>query len=126
MPDAWFYLSLVIGGASFLLCLGYAVAKKAPNDVTILAAAAVELYLLVFVVASIVRASIGERIAGDPWEFWGYAATAVVIPIGAVYWSLMERTRWSNIVLAAVGLIGIVMMFRMEQIWYGFGGVILR
>ena len=41
-----------------------------------------------------------------------------MIPLGAVYWAILERTRWSNFVLAAVGVTVLVMGARMNQIWY--------
>lgn len=122
MPDLWFWAGLIIALVSTLICLIAGLAKKPPNDVTLLAVAAVELFLLVYLVASIVRVAGGEPIVGAAWEFWGYMVTALVIPLGAAYWSILERSRWSNFVLASVGLIIIVMMFRMQQIWYGFAG----
>jgi len=44
--------------------------------------------------------------------------TALVLPLGAVYWSVVERTRWSNFVMAVVGVTALVMAARMNQIWY--------
>lgn len=118
-PDIWFWISLIVCLLSTVICVVAALAKKGPNDVTILSVAAVELFLLVYLVASIIRQANGEQISGAGWELWGYLITAVVLPIGAVYWSLLERSCWSNLVLGAVGLIVIVMMYRMMQIWYG-------
>ncbi|ABY22408.1 hypothetical membrane protein [Renibacterium salmoninarum ATCC 33209] len=118
-PDIWFWISLIVCLLSTVICVVAALAKKGPNDVTILSVATVELFLLVYLVASIMRQANGEQISGAGWEFWGYLITVVVLPIGAVYWSLLERSRWSNLVLGAVGLIVIVMMYRMMQIWYG-------
>lgn len=116
--DAYFYIILAVGLLSTLLCVGAGVLKKAPNDATILSVAAVELSLLVYLVGSIVRVASGEKIAGEPWEFWGYLITALMLPVGAVYWAILERTRWSNFVLAAVGVTALVMAARMNQIWY--------
>lgn len=116
--DAYFYIILTVGLVSTLICLGAGILKKAPNDVTILSVAAVELALLVYLVGSIIRVAAGERIAGETWEFWGYLLTALLLPVGAVYWSILERTRWSNFVLAAVGVTALVMAARMNQIWY--------
>jgi hypothetical protein len=116
--DAYFYIILTVGLISTLVCLGAGILKKAPNDVTILSVAAVELALLVYLVGSIIRVAAGERIAGETWEFWGYLLTALLLPVGAVYWSILERTRWSNFVLAAVGVTALVMAARMNQIWY--------
>lgn len=116
--DAYFYIILVVGLLSTLLCVGAGLLKKAPNDATILSVAAVEVSLLVYLVGSIVRVASGERIAGEAWEFWGYLVTALMLPVGAVYWAILERTRWSNFVLAAVGVTALVMAARMNQIWY--------
>jgi len=116
--DAYFYIILAVGLISSLICLAAGILKKAPNDVTILSVAAVELALLVYLVGSILRVAGGERIAGETWEFWGYLLTALLLPVGAVYWSILERTRWSNFVLAAVGVTALVMAARMNQIWY--------
>ena len=116
--DAYFYIILAVGLLSTLLCVGAGVLKKAPNDATILSVAAVELSLLVYLVGSIVRVASGERIAGEPWEFWGYLITALMLPVGAVYWAILERTRWSNFVLAAVGVTALVMAALINQIWY--------
>jgi hypothetical protein len=116
--DGYFYIILVVGLLSTLLCAGAGILRKAPNDATILSVAAVELSLLVYLVGSIVRVASGERIVGEPWEFWGYLITALLLPVGAVYWAILERTRWSNFVLAAVGVTALVMAARMNQIWY--------
>jgi hypothetical protein len=116
--DAYFYIILGVGLLSTLICVAAGIMKKAPNDITILSVAAVELALLVYLVGSIVRVIAGEHIAGEAWEFWGYLATALLLPVAAVYWSVLERTRWSNFVLAAVGVTALVMAARMNQIWY--------
>ena len=116
--DAYFYIILVVGLLSTLLCAVAGILKQAPNDITILSVAAVELALLVYLVGSIIRVIAGEPIAGEAWEFWGSLGTALLLPVAAVYWSVLERTRWSNFVLAAVGVTALVMAARMNQIWY--------
>jgi hypothetical protein len=116
--DAYFYIILGVGLLSTLICVAAGIMKKAPNDITILSVGLVELALLVYLVGSIVRVIAGEHIAGEAWEFWGYLATALLLPVAAVYWSVLERTRWSNFVLAAVGVTALVMAARMNQIWY--------
>lgn len=116
--DAYFYIILVVGLLSTIVCAVAGIMKKAPNDTTILSVAAVELSLLIYLVGSIVRVASGEHIAGETWEFWGYMATALLLPIAAVYWAILERTRWSNFVLAAIGVTAVVMAARMNQIWY--------
>ncbi|MEV7605543.1 hypothetical protein AB0N65_08905 [Paenarthrobacter sp. NPDC089322] len=116
--DGYFYSILIVGLISTILCVVAGAMKKAPNDLTIFSVLAVELALVVYLVGSIVRVALGEHIAGEAWEFWGYLVTALMIPPGAVFWSILERTRWSNFVLAAVGVTALVMAARMNQIWY--------
>ncbi|HET7415769.1 MAG TPA: hypothetical protein VFI97_08760 [Arthrobacter sp.] len=117
--DGYFWAILVVGLISTLICAAAGAKGYGPNDITILSVAAVELTLLVYLAGSIISSVAGDGPAGPVWEFWGYLLTALVIPLGAVYWSLMERTRWSNFVLAAVGVTALVMTARMNQIWYG-------
>lgn len=121
--DGWFVAALVVCLVSSGICIGAAVLKKAPNDVTLLSVAAVEAFLLVYLAGSIVRLAGGATIAGQTWEFWGYLITALVLPIGGFYWALLERSLWSNLVLGAVGLTVLVLMARMAQIWYGTGAL---
>ncbi|MFJ3958687.1 hypothetical protein [Arthrobacter sp. NPDC090010] len=116
--DGYFWATAVVGGISTVMCLVAGAMGKKPNDITILSVAAVWLVILVYLVGSIVRAVSGEPIRGEAWEFWGYMLTALMVPIGAVYWSVLERTRWSNFVLAVVGVTALVMAARMNQIWY--------
>jgi hypothetical protein len=119
--DGWFFAALVVGALCTVICVVAALLKKPPNDITLLSVAGVELFVLVYLVASIVRAASGEHIAGQSWEFWAYLITAACLPLAGFYWSILERSFWSNYVLAAVGPTVIVMMARMAQIWYGQG-----
>lgn len=116
--DGYFYAVLVVGIISTLCCVVAGIRRFGPNDITILSVVAVEAALLVYTVASIIGAVAGRGPAGPAWEFWGYVLTALIVPVAAVYWSLMERTFWSNFVLAAPGFVCIVLMARMNQIWY--------
>lgn len=117
--DGFFVAGTVVCLVSTVLCVGAAILRQPPNDVTILAVAAVELFLLVYLVAGIIRQAGGDAVAGEVWEFWGYLLTALLIPVGAFWWAILERSRWSNLVLGAVGATIFVMLFRMEQIWHG-------
>ncbi|MDP5227829.1 MULTISPECIES: hypothetical protein [Arthrobacter] len=116
--DGYFWATAVVGAISTVICLVAGIMGKKPNDVTILSVGAVFLVVLVYLVGSIIRVIAGEHLRGAAWEFWGYMLTALVLPLGAVYWSVLERTRWSNFVLAVVGVTALVMAARMNQIWY--------
>ncbi|MGO4384809.1 hypothetical protein [Specibacter sp. RAF43] len=119
--DGWLIAGIVVGLLSTIICWTAAVLKKKPNDITILALAGVELLILVYAAASLVRLAAGASLAGEAWEFWGYILTAAALPIAGFYWAMMERTFWSNYVMGAVGVTVVVMMARMAQIWYGTG-----
>lgn len=119
--DGWFIAGMIVGLASTIICVVAAVMKKKPNDLTLVSLAAVELFIVVYAVASIIRLAMGASIMGETWEFWGYMFTAAALPVAGFYWAMMERTFWSNYVMSAVGVTVVVMMARMAQIWYGTG-----
>ncbi|WP_245934638.1 hypothetical protein [Arthrobacter psychrolactophilus] len=119
--DAWFIIGAIVGIASTFVCVVAAVMKKKPNDITLLALAAVELFIIAYAIGSLVRLLNGVPLVGEPWEFWGYIFTAAALPVAGFYWAMMERTHWSNYVMGAVGITVVVMMARMAQIWYGTG-----
>lgn len=121
--DPFFLVGALVCAVSAVLCIGAALLRQPPNDITILSVAAVELFLLAYTVAAGIRQLAGEPVLGEAWEFWGYLLTALLVPVGTFWWSILERTRWSNFVLAAAGLTVFVMLVRMEQIWDGVAGL---
>jgi uncharacterized membrane protein len=109
------WLSLAVGLLSLLLGL----IGRPPSGISVGAQALVELYLIVQLVASIVIVASGARAKNDTVEFFAYLITAVIIPIGAVLWALLERSKWSTVVLGVSALAIAVMLVRMHQIWIG-------
>ncbi|GGD00809.1 hypothetical protein GCM10011512_29570 [Tersicoccus solisilvae] len=118
-----FWLTTVVGLISTAVCLVEGIRGRIPDNLTVFSVLAVEVVLLVVVVAALIGSVTGAGPRGAAWEFWGYLVTAALIPPAAVYWSLIERTRWSTLVLAAVGFTVFVMMARMLQIWEGQAGL---
>ncbi|MFC7402870.1 hypothetical protein [Citricoccus sp. GCM10030269] len=116
--DAWFWTGAVICAVSLVVCVVMTIVRTFPDDLSILSIAAVELFLLVYGAGSIVRGG-GEPIRGELWEFWGYVITALVVPVVAFVWAVTDKTRWSNLVMAAVGPTIFVMLHRMQVIWFG-------
>ncbi|MDQ4502712.1 hypothetical protein [Sinomonas sp. ASV322] len=119
ITDPFYWIGVAVCAISLVVCLVAAVTKRYPGDAAILSVAAVELFLVAFAVGAAIRQSSGEPVRGESWEFWGYAATAFVLPIAAFWWAVLDKSRWSNVVLAAVPVTVFVMLFRMEQIWNG-------
>ncbi len=100
-----------------LLCVALGLAGRKPSDITLVALAVVEVLLVVQIVIAIMAPALGNSPTGNPLEFWVYLVTAAIIPPLAVFWALVERTRWSTVVLGVAALAVAVMAYRMHQIW---------
>jgi uncharacterized membrane protein YjjP (DUF1212 family) len=61
----------------------------------------------------------GARAKTDTIEFFGYLIVAMMIPLAAGFWALVERNRWSTMVLAFAAATVAIMLARMQQIWFG-------
>lgn len=117
--DGFFIAGVIICALSFVLSVLATILRDHPDDYAIISVAAVELFLIVYGISAAIRQAGGETLVGEPWEFWGYVLTALFVPVVAFAWAITDKTRWSNAVLAAVGLTVFVMLYRMEQIWDG-------
>jgi predicted MFS family arabinose efflux permease len=117
--DTWFWVGTVVCAVSLVVCVAMTFVRTFPDDFSILSIAAVELFVLVYGVGAIVRGAGGEPIQGELWEFWGYVITALIVPVVAFVWAVTDKTRWSNLVMAAVGPTIFVMLHRMQVIWFG-------
>ena len=117
--DGWFWVGTVVCALSLIICVAMTVIRTFPDDASILSLAAVELFLVAYGVSAGVRTAGGEAMSGPVWEFWGYVATAITGTSSAVAWAVTDKTRWSNLVLAVVGPTVVVMLHRMQVIWFG-------
>lgn len=100
-----------------LLCVSLGLAGRRPSDYTVGALALVEVLLVVQVVVAIVSPLAGNPPTGDLLEYWVYLVSAVLLPVGAVLWALMERSRWSTVILGVAALAVAIMVWRMHVIW---------
>ncbi|TXK17323.1 hypothetical protein [Homoserinibacter sp. GY 40078] len=107
----------IVACAVGVLCVVLGLAGRKPNDLTVLALLGVEVLLVAQVVVAIAAPAVGNAPTGNPVEFWIYLVCALLIPPLAIVWALVERTRWSNVVLGAAAFAVAVMVWRMEQIW---------
>ncbi|MFJ2550307.1 hypothetical protein [Microbacterium sp. NPDC087591] len=110
-------VQIVVAVAAGLFCLIAGLAGRRPSDFSVGALALVELLLVVQVVVAIVAPLAGNPPTGDLLEFWVYLVSAVLLPVGAVLWALMERSRWSTVILGVAALAIGVMLWRMQVIW---------
>ena len=111
--QAW--LALFVG----LMLLAFGAAKRKPSLISIGALGLVELGLLVQLISTILMVIGGARANGDTIEFFAYVLVAIIVPLGAAFWALVERTRWSTFVLGIGALTVAIMLVRMHQIWFG-------
>lgn len=116
--DLWFWLCLLLGSLSFILCLVQFLRGFAPDDYTQGSVILLEAFLVVYLVGSIIMQATTDGPSGDWLEYYGYLITAMIIPVGTFIWSLMERSRWSTLVLGLTGPVLIVMVHRMNMLWY--------
>jgi hypothetical protein len=114
----WFTIAQVaIAIAAGAFCIAAGLAGRRPNDFTVGALAVVEVLLIAQVVVAIVAPLAGNPPTGDLLEYWVYLVSAVLLPIGAVLWALMERSRWSTVILGIAALTIAIMLWRMQVIW---------
>lgn len=112
---AWFQIALALCVA--VLCLINFARKMSPNDFSLGGSLLVGVLLLVQVVVAIIAPMVGNEPTGDPLEFWMYLITALLLPFGAGFWALTDRSRWSNLILSIASFSVAVMLYRMLFIW---------
>ncbi len=114
----WFTIVLIgIAVSAGIFCIAAGLAGRRPSDFSVGALALVEVLLIAQVVMAIVAPMVGNAPSGDPLEFWVYLISAVLLPIGGVLWALLDRSRWSTVILGVVALSIAIMVWRMQTIW---------
>lgn len=114
----WFTIvQVAVAVASGLLCVVAGLAGRRPSDLTVGSLALVEVLLIAQVVVAIVAPLAGNPPSGSLLEFWVYLVSAVLLPIAGAGWALVERSRWSTVIMGVVGLAVAVMVWRMHAIW---------
>lgn len=108
-----------------VFAIGLGLLKRPPSWWSVGALVTVEALILVQLAVSITLVANGKQAVGDTVEFFGYLVTALVVPPAAMAWAVVDRTKWSTMVLGVAGLTVAVMLVRMWQIWSGvrFGTV---
>lgn len=114
----WFsILQIVVACAAGLFCVTAGLLGRRPSDFTVGALALVELLLIVQVIVAIIAPLAGNPPTGDLLELWVYLISAVLLPIGAAVWALLDRSRWSTVVLGVAAVAIAIMVWRMQVIW---------
>lgn len=114
----WFtYVLVAVAVAAGVLCLVLGLLGRRPSDLTVGAMGVLELLLVVQVVMAIVAPFAGNPPTGSLLEYWVYLVSAALLPIAGVAWALLERSRWSTVILGVAALAVAVMVWRMQVIW---------
>lgn len=116
----WLYVvQLWIALGSGALLLGGGLIGRVPSGFSLFLMALVELGLMIQFGVSAGLVFSGQEAATDTLEFFGYLVVALLVPLAAAFWSLVERTRWSSAVLGVAAITVAVMLVRMQQLWTG-------
>ena len=114
----WFTIvQIAVACAAGAVGLGLGFAGRRPSDLSAGSAALVLVLLVVQVVVAIVAPLVGNPPTGSLLEFWVYLVSAVLIPPASVAWALVDRTRWSTVVIGVGAFAVAIMVWRMWVIW---------
>lgn len=81
-------------------------------------AAVVEVALVVQAFVAFWATLTGHELT-EAGTFWGYVVVALCILPLAAAWALVERTRWSSVVLLVACVAVLAMQARIAQLWEG-------
>ncbi|MFJ4037862.1 hypothetical protein ACIPVB_07225 [Microbacterium sp. NPDC090007] len=100
-----------------VVAIGAGLIGRRPGDVTVGSLAVIELLLIVQIVVAIIAPFAGNPPSGSLLEFWTYLVSAALVPVAGAAWALIERSRWSTVVMGVAALAVAVMVWRMQVIW---------
>jgi len=114
----WFTIAqVVVAVLAGVLCTVAGLAGRRPGDGTVGSLALLLVLLIGQVVVAIIAPFAGNAPTGSALEFWVYLVSAVLLPPAAVAWALVERSRWSTVIMGIAALAVAVMVWRMQVIW---------
>ena len=116
----WFYQLaefIAVGGGVLALLLGLIGRLPSLVSLTPLALTVLGLIIQAFITIGVLVS--GSTPKGDVVEFYGYLLTALLVGVGAAFWALAERNKFSTMIMGAANLTVAVMLLRMWQIWFG-------
>jgi hypothetical protein len=115
----WFTtVQVIVAAVAGVLCIVLGFAGRVPGDVSMGALALVEVLLVAQLIVTIVAPALGNEPSGSLPEFYIYLISALILPLAGGFWALIERNKWSTVILGGVCLAIAVMVYRMGQIWF--------
>ena len=115
----WFtalQIGVAVTGGVLAVVLG--LMGRRPSDLTMAFAGVVALLLIVQLAVTIAGPLTGNQPSGSLFEFYIYLISAIFLPVGAGFWALIDRSRWSTVILGVAQLAVAIMLYRMGQIWF--------
>ncbi|BAJ73329.1 glycogen synthase [Microbacterium testaceum StLB037] len=114
----WFTLAQVgVAVLAGVVAIVAGLIGRRPGDVTVGSLALIELLLIVQIVVAIIAPFAGNPPSGSLLEFWTYLVSAALVPVAGAAWALIERSRWSTVIMGVAALAVAVMVWRMHVIW---------
>jgi len=114
----WLYwLQLGVAILAGFLAVGFAIAKRTPNDYTLGSIVLLGVLLLVQMIVAVFQPAMGNSPTGSLLEFWMYLVTAFLMVVAGAVWALVERSMMSNVMLGLLAGSIAVMLVRMDVIW---------
>jgi hypothetical protein len=114
----WFtYVEVAVAAAAGIFCIVAGLAGRPPSDYTVGSLALLQVLLLAQIVIAIIAPFAGNPPTGSLLEFWVYLVSAALLPVAAVAWAVLERSRWSTVIMGIAALAVAVMVWRMHAIW---------
>jgi len=114
----WLYwLQLGVAILAGFLAVGFAIAKRTPNDYTLGSIVLLGVLLLVQMIVAVFQPALGNSPTGSLLEFWMYLVTAFLMVIAGAVWALVERSMMSTVMLGLLAGSIAVMLVRMDVIW---------
>jgi hypothetical protein len=115
----WFTtVQIIVAVVVGLLAIVLGLAGRKPSDLTMGGLVLVELLLFAQLVVAILAPLAGNEPSGSALEFWVYLISAVLLPLAGGFWALIERSRWSTVIIGVLSLAVAIMLYRMTQIWF--------
>jgi len=114
----WFtYAQVGIAVVAGLICVVLGLLGRPPQDLTMGSALLIEVLLLVQLIVSLAAPAFGNNPTGSLLEFYLYLVSAIILLPLAGVWALIERNRWSTVILGVACLSIAIMVYRMDEIW---------
>jgi hypothetical protein len=118
MIDWFTALQIGVAVTGGVLAVALGLMGRRPSDLTMAFAGVVALLLIVQLAVTIAGPLTGNQPTGSLFEFYIYLISAIFLPVGAGFWALIDRSRWSTVILGVAQLAVAVMLYRMGQIWF--------